>query len=319
MTPRFVCNKNMKRIYQAKTIEIVIYPSGKDQSETGMYIDMEKQGWKKNLFVPDSSIARIMGREMYYAMICEFFPDDFQNRPCTPESGVIFRRIRKKSSSSRIRMTPQEACVEADPYDKGIIDSVEQSSQNADIGESRLRVEKSVFQSIQGGGSGFDSAERMWWDIKFKMTLLIICWKYGLLKIDKKLRDEISTIGELFNTWRTKGGLTDSEMFFEKDQTLTSLGQAIVDSIDQNSILYRLLGECKSNFWLQDEIIALQATNSTPDIDGHMLMSIDQSRILQIVLVIILFGVLVAGVGSFITENKKIMKMLEDIRKECKA
>jgi uncharacterized membrane protein YraQ (UPF0718 family) len=79
------------------------------------------------------------------------------------------------------------------------------------------------------------------------------------------------------------------------------------------------LQACNSHFWLQDEVITLQATNSTPDIDGHMLLSIDQSRILQIVLVIILFGVLVAGVGSFITENKKIMRMLETIKQECKT
>jgi uncharacterized membrane protein YraQ (UPF0718 family) len=46
------------------------------------------------------------------------------------------------------------------------------------------------------------------------------------------------------------------------------------------------------------------------------MMSVEQSRFLQIVLVIILFGVLVAGIGSFITENKKIMRMLEQLKKE---
>jgi len=309
----------MKRVYQAKTIEIVIYPSGRDQSETGMYIDMERNGWSRHVFLPDTTLARIVGREMYYAMVCEFFPDDFQTRPCTPEAGIIFRRIRKKSSSSRIRMTPQEMGVEADPYDKSIVDSVEQSSQTADIGESRLRVEKSVFQSIHGNEASFESASKLWWDIKFKLVLLIICWKYGLLKLGSRGSEDVETIGELFSLWKTRDGMNHGELAFEKDSTLTSLGQAIVDSVDQNGILYRLVGPCRANYWLQDEIIALQASNSIPDVDGHMLLSIDQSRILQIVLVIILFGVLVAGVGSFIMENKKIMKMLEDIKKDCKT
>jgi len=309
----------MKRVYQGKTVEVVIFPSGKDQSEAGMYVEMEKQGWKKNLFIPDSTIARIIGREMYYAMVCEFFPDDFQTRPCTPETGVVFRRIRKRSSSSRIRMTPQEAGVEAEPYDKGIIDSVEQSSQIADIGQARLRVEKTVFQSIQAHETSFESADKMWWDVKFKITLLIISWKYGLLRVSESDKENIHTIGELFSHWKERAGMNEKELFFEKDQTLTPLGQGITDSIDPQGAVYRILQACNSHFWLQDEVITLQATNSSPDIDGHMLLSIDQSRILQIVLVVILFGVLVAGVGSFITENKKIMKMLETIKQECKT
>lgn len=309
----------MKRIYQGKTVEAAIFPSGRDQSETGMYVEMERQGWRKTLFVPDSSIARIIGRELYYAMVCEFFPEDFQTRPCIPETGIVFRRIRKRSSSSRIRMTPQEAGVEAEPYDKCIVDSVEQSSQNADIGQARLKVEKTVFQCIQSQDPAFDSAEKMWWDIKFKMALLIICWKYGLLKISETDKDGIHTIGDLFTHWKTRSGMNERELFFEKDQTLTPLGQAIMESLNPQGVVYRVLQTCNSHFWLQDEIIALQATNSTPDIDGHMLLSIDQSRILQILLVVVLFGVLVAGVGSFITENKKVLKMLETIRKDCKT
>jgi hypothetical protein len=69
-------------------------------------------------------------------------------------------------------------------------------------------------------------------------------------------------------------------------------------------------------FWLHDELVTLQTTNHLPEIDGHMMMSVEQSRFLQIVLVIILFGVLVVGIGSFITENKKIMRMLEQLKKE---
>lgn len=307
----------MKRVYQGKTVEFVIFPSGKDQSETGMYVEIEKQGWKKNLFIPDTSMARIISRELYYALVCEFFPNDFQTRPSTPEPGVVFRRIRKKSSSSRIRMTPQEAGVEAEPYDKGIIDSVEQSSQITDIGQARLKVEKTVFQSIQSQENGFDSADKMWWDIKFNITLLILCWKYGLVKISEQEREEIQTLGELFSLWKSRTESYEKELFFENDRTLTPLGQAITHSLDPLGIVYKILQTCNAHFWFQDEIITLQATNSIPDIDGHMLMSIDQSRILQIILVIILFGVLVAGVGSFITENRKIMKMLETIKKEC--
>ena len=301
----------MKRNYQGKTVDITIYPSGKDQGETGMYVEMDKQGWKKTLFISDATTARIIGREMYYALVCEFFPDDFQTKPSP--SGVVFRRIRKKSSSTRIRMTPQEAGVEADPYDKDIIDTVEQSSQLADLGEAKLRVEKTVFQSIQGDGV-VESADKMWWDIKFRLTLLVICWKYGLLK--NSHTEEIHTIGELFQFWRTRGGMNEREMYFERDQTLTPLGQAIMDSTEQTKILTRLFRDSKAIFWLHDELVTLQTTNHLPEIDGHMMMSVEQSRFLQIVLVIILFGVLVVGIGSFITENKKIMRMLEQLKKE---
>ena len=323
----------MRRVFHGKTMEIAIFPSGKDQGDVGMFVEMERNGWKNSLFIPDSTLARVVGREMYYAMICEFFPNDFTtSRPITPQQhqqspdspGVnpppmVFKRIRKRSSNSRIRMTPQEAGVEAEPYDKNIVDAVEQSSQNGDIGEARLRVERAVFQSIQMQDCNFDSAEKLWWDIKYRLSLIIVCLKYRLLKTVNEEASTLLTFSDVFSLWKERSGMSDKEMYFQEDGTLTQIGQTVVESIDSGSILYRLFGSSKAYSLLHDEMMTVQNTNPLPDLDGHSMISLDQSRIIQVVLVLILFGVLIAGVGSFSAENRKIMNMLEKIHEKCKA
>lgn len=307
----------MKRVYHGKTTEIAIVPSGKDQTDVGMFIEMERSGWKNSIFIPDSTVARIIGREMYYALICELFPNDFQSRPSTPQDfGIIYKKVRRRSSNTRIRMTPQEVGVEADPYDKNIVDEVIQSSQNADIGEARLRVERSVFQSIQMQECDFDSAEKLWWDIKFKLSLMIVCLKYGLLKI---AGDSLNTFGDVFNYWKGRNGMSEREMYYPEDGTLTQIGQSIFEAIDNTGIIWRLLSVSKSHPLLNEEMLMVQNTNAIPELDGHTALSLDQSRLIQIILIILLFGVLIVGVGSFSSENRKIMNMLDKIHKECKA
>jgi hypothetical protein len=305
----------MKRVYHGKTIEIGIYPSGRDQADVGMFVDMERNGWKNSIFIPDTIMARVIGREMYYALVCEFFPNDFQSRPSTPEMAMVYKRIRKRSSSSRIRKTPQEFGVEAEPYDKGIIDAVEQSSLNADIGEARLRVERSVFQSIQDGLSSTETADRIWWDVKFKITLIVVCLKYHLLNPPS---DHGLTFGEIFQFWRNRTGMSDREMYHQEDGSLTQIGQSVVEGVESKGMLGRLLGGCRAYGLLNEELLTVQNTNAFPEIEGQSTMTVDQSRIIQIILVIILFGVLVAGVGSFLMENRKIMGLLEKIHDKCK-
>jgi len=305
----------MKRVYHGKTIEITLYPSGKDQADVGMFVDMERGGWKNSIFIPDTVIARVVGREMYYALVCEFFPNDFQSRSNTPDFAVVYKRIRKRSSSSRVRMTPQEAGVEAEPYDKVIIDAVEQSSLNADIGEARLRVERSVFQSIQAQNCDFDTADRIWWEIKFKLTLIVVCLKYQLINppVDTGL-----TFGEIFQYWRGRSGMSDREMYHPEDGTLTQIGQSLVEGVDERGMLNRLLGGCRAYGLLHEELLTVQNTNAIPELDGHSMISLDQSRVIQIILVVLLFGVLVAGVSSFLMENRKVMALLEKIHEKCK-
>jgi hypothetical protein len=305
----------MKRVYHGKTIEITLYPSGKDQADVGMFANVERSGWKNSVFIPDTVIARVMGREMYYALVCEFFPSDFQSRPNTPDFGMVYKRIRKRSSSSRVRMTPQEVGVEAEPYDKVIVDAVEQSSLNADIGESRLRVERSVFQSIQTQECDFDSADRIWWEIKFKLTLLVVCIKYRLLTPPS---DQGMTFGDIFKFWRGRPGMSEREMYHPEDGTLTQIGQSVVEGIDEKGMMARLLGGCRAYGLLNEELLMVQNTDAAQDLDGHNMLSIDQSRFIQIILVILLFGVLVAGVGSFLMENRKVMALLEKIHNKCK-
>lgn len=305
----------MKRLYHGKTIEIALYPSGKDQADVGMFVDVERSGWKNSMFISDSVVARVVGREMYYALVCEFFPNDFQSRPHTPDLAMVYKRIRKRSSSSRIRKTPQEVGVEAETYDKGIIDAVEQSSLNADIGEARLRVERSVFQSIQTQECDFQTADRIWWDIKFKITLIVVCLKYRLLNPPV---DHGSTFGEIFHFWRGRSGMSEREMYHPEDGTLTQIGQTIVEGIEDRGIMTRLFGGSRAYGLLNEELLVVQNTNAVADLDGHNIMSLDQSRAIQIVLVVILFGVLVAGVGSFLMENRKIMNLLEKIHDKCK-
>lgn len=308
----------MKRVYHGKTTEIAIFPSGKDQADVGMFVEMERGEWRNSFFIPDVTIARIVGREMYYAMICEFFPNDFISRPSTPMDGsdrMVYKRIRKRSSNTRVRMTPQEVGVEAEPYDKNIVDTVEQSSQNGDIGEARLRVERAVFQSIQMQDCTFDSAEKLWWDVKFKLSLVVVCLKYKLLKIPPSG----DTFSDFFSVWKTFTGMNEREMYFEGDGTLTQLGQVVVDAVEGSGIICRLFGTSKAYSLVHDEMLTVQNTNPVPDIDGHSLLSVDQSRVVQIILIVILFGVLVAGVGSFSAENRKIMSMLEKIHAKCKS
>lgn len=308
----------MRRTFHGKTIQIDIVPSGKDQSEVGMFVDLERNNWKNNLFIPDSTLARLVGREMYYSLVCEFFPSDFQSRPGTPmETNMVYKRIRRRSSSSRMRKTPQEVGVEAEPYDKFIVDSIEQSSSNADIGESRLRVERSVFQSIQTQECDLDSAEKLWWDIKYKLTLIVVCLKYSLVKIDH--HHTFVTIGDIFDMWRTLVGFSDKELYYPQDNSLTQLGQAISDAVSRNGILYRLISTSKADSFIQEEMLTIQNASSMPEIDGHAMINIEQSRLIQVILVVILFGVLVAGVGSFIMENRKVMGMLEKIHEKCKS
>jgi hypothetical protein len=308
----------MRRTFHGKTVQIDIVPSGKDQSEVGMFVELERNNWKNHLFVPDSTLARLVGREMYYSLVSEFFPNDFQSRPGTPmETNMVYKRIRRKSSSSRMRKTPNEVGIEAEPYDKFIVDSIENSSTNADIGESRLRVERSVFQSIQTQECDLDSAENLWWDIKYKLTLIIVCLKYSLIKIDHN--HNFATAGDIFDVWRTLTGFSDKELYYAQDNSLTQLGQAIADAISRNGILYRLISTNKSDSFLQEDALMIQSTSSMPEIDGQMAINIDQSRTIQVILVVILFGVLVAGVGSFIMENRKVMGMLEKIHEKCKS
>lgn len=302
----------MKRLYHGISTEITINPSGKDQSEVGMYVEMERSGWKNSIFIPDTTIARIIGREMYYALICEFFPNDFQSRPNTPqEFGMIYKRIRRRSSNTRLRMTPQEVGVEAEPYDKQIIDTVVQSSQSADIGEARLRVERSVFQSIQMQECDFDSAEKLWWDIKFKLSLLIVCIKQGLLKIPSN--KDTCTFGDVFEFWKTRQGMSGKEMYHTEDGSLTQIGQSVIDTVDSGKLLNKLLAGTKSYTLFNEESITVQSTNTLPELNENALLSLDQSRIIQVILIVILFAVLIAGVSSFSAENKKIMNMLDKI------
>jgi hypothetical protein len=306
----------MRRTYHGKKLEIGIYPSGKDQSEVGMYIELEKEGWKTTMFIPDMSLARVLGREMYYSLVCEFFPNDFTSRPSTPEPTFVYKRIRRRSSNSRIRKTPQEMGVEAEPYDKGIIDSVESSSNNTDLGEAKLRVERTIFQSIQTQECNFDSAEKLWWDIKYKISLIIVCLKYSLVKIPSQ---DLPTTGAVFDAWKTHSGLNEGELYYSHDGSLTQLGQAFMESIVKQGIIYRLIGVNKSDVLMNDEVLKIQNTNTIPELDGVTVSSLTQSRVVQVVLVVVLFGVLVVGVGSFIMENRKVMDMLQRIHEKCKS
>jgi hypothetical protein len=306
----------MRRTYYGKNLEITILPSGKDQSDTGMFVELDHNNWKSTLFIPDSGIARVVGRELYYSLVCEFYPNDFQTRPNTPEPGMVYRRVRRRSSSSRLRKTPQEFGVEAEPYDKTIVDSVEQSSNNADIGEARLRVERTIFQSIQTQECDFTSAEKLWWDIKFNIALVIVCLKNSLLKLPPGNVE--LTFGEIFDSWRKHSGFDSNEMYFSRDGSLTQLGQTIMDVISKQGIIYRLLSHANSR-GLNVDMLTVQNTNPLPEVDGNMALSLDQTRILQVVLVVILFMVLVVGIGSFITENRKMMDMLKRIQEKCKS
>lgn len=302
----------MRRVYHGKTIEVTIYPSGKDQSEIGMYVDMNRGGWSHSLFVPDVTLARILGREMYYALVCEFFPNDFQSRPNTPDVSFVYRRIRRKSSSSRSRRTPQEMGIEAEPYDKSIVDSVEESSSNADIGEARLRVERSVFQSIQTQDCNYESAEKAWWDIKYRLILIIVCLKHMLLK--RPVESSVRTNSDLFKFWQTHSGMSDREMYYVEDGTLTQIAQTVIDSIGSSNLIHRLLSSSKPHSFLQEDMMTIQNTNTIPELDGHTVIPLEQSRVIQVILVIILFGILLAGISSFMMENRKIMNVLQKIQ-----
>jgi hypothetical protein len=306
----------MRRTYHGKKIEITIFPSGKDQSEVGMYVELEKEGWKSMMFIPDGTLARVLGRELYYSLVCEFFPNDFISRPSTPDPTFVYKRIRRRSSNSRIRKTPQEVGVEAEPYDKDIIDSVESSSNNTDIGEARLRVERTVFQSIQTQECVFDSAEKLWWDIKYRLSLIIVCLKYSLSKV---LYKDPKTMGEIFDHWVLHSGLNETEMYYAQDGSLTPLGQMFVDSVCKKSILYRLVGGNKTDSLLNEDVLKIQNANTIPEVDGVVIQSLTQSRIVQVFLVVVLFAVLVVGVGSFIMENRKMMNILQKIHEKCKS
>jgi hypothetical protein len=314
----FVYNQKvyMRRTYHGKKLEVSIYPSGKDQSEVGMFVELEKEGWKTTMFIPDMSLARVLGREMYYSLVCEFFPNDFISRPSTPEPTFVYKRIRRRSSNSRIRKTPQEMGIEAEPYDKPMIDSVESSSNNTDLGEARLRVERTIFQSIQTQECNFDSAEKLWWDIKYRLSLIIVCLKYSLLRIPSQ---DLPTTGAVFDVWKTHSGLSEGELVYSHDHSLTQLGQALVESVSKHGILYRLIGMNKSDVLMNDDVLKIQNTNTIPEVDGVIVNSLTQSRVVQVILVVVLFGVLVVGVGSFIMENRKVMDMLERIHEKCKS
>lgn len=304
----------MKRVYQGRITEVSIYPSGKDQSEVGMYIDMEKSGWKNSMFVPDSTIAKLIGREMYYSLICELFPEDFQSRPNTPE--LIYKRVRRRSSSSRMRKTPHEVGVEPEPYDKSLIDSITISSSNPDTGECRLRVEKALFGVLQTDFTLTDS-KKLWWDLKTNIVLLYVCLKMSFIGFGNIPKKSIFTMMELFGIWKTRMGMSSSEMFYENDNTLTGLGQAVADAVRQDGFLYKVLSSARSEFWISDEGLGVQSVNAAPDIDGHLLLESEQGKIIQVILIILLFVILVAGVGSFIAENKKVMRLLESLHEKC--
>jgi hypothetical protein len=304
----------MKRIYQGRQIEISIYPSGKDQAEVGMYVDMERSGWKSSMFVPDSTFVKLVGREMYYSLVCELFPEDFQSRPNTPE--LVYKRVRRRSSASRSRRTPHEIGVEAEPYDKAIIDSVSLSSSNADTGECRLRVEKALFSVLQSDYTLTDS-KKLWWDLKTGVVLLYVCLKMKLIGFGNISPQSIFSMAELFGIWKTRLGMSSVEMFYENDSTLTGLGQAICEAVRQDGFLYKVLGGARSEYWVADEGLGVQSVNATPDIDGHLLLETEQGKIVQVVLIVLLFVILVAGVGSFIAENKKVMRLLESLHEKC--
>jgi len=306
----------MRRTYHGKKLEVSILPSGKDQTEVGMFVELEKEGWKTVMFVPDASLARLMGRELYYSLVCEFFPNDFTSRPSTPDASFVYKRIRRRSSNSRLRKTPQEIGIEAEPYDKSIIDSIETSSNNTDLGEAKLRVERTIFQSIQTQECDFDSAEKLWWDIKYRLSLIIVCLKYSLVRIPQK---DLLTMGAVFDLWKSHSGLNEAELYYTQDGSLTPLGQAFVESICKQSILYRLIGINKSDNLVNDDVLKIQNTSTIPDIDGAMATSLAQNRVMQVFLVVILFTVLVVGVGSFVMENRKVMTMLQKIHEKCKS
>lgn len=304
----------MKRIYQGRKTEIAIYPSGKDQTEVGMYIDIEKGEWKNSMFVPDTTLAKLIGREMYYSIVCELFPDDFHSRPNTPD--IVYRRVKRRSSSSRIRKTPNEVGVEAEPYDKTIVDSVSISSSTTEMGECRLRVERSVFSVLQTDISLNDS-NKLWWNFKTSVILLYVCLKNKLLGFGNLIPNSIFNMSELFGVWRTRMGLSATEMMYESDDTLTNLGQAVTDAVRQDGFVYKVLSTSRSDYWTVDDGMGVQSVNTSPEIDGHLLIESEQGKIVQVMLIVLLFIILVAGVGSFVAENKKVMRLLESLHEKC--
>lgn len=304
----------MKRVYHGRKTEITIYPSGKDQSEVGMYVDIEKEGWKNSMFVPDTTLAKLIGREMYYSLVCELFPDDFTSRPNTPE--LVYKRVKRRSSSSRIRKTPHEVGVEAEPYDKTIVDSISISSSTVEMGECRLRVERALFSVLQTDNTLNDS-NKLWWNFKASIILLYVCLKQKLVGYGNLSPGSIFNMSELFGVWRTRVGMSSSEMIYDADNTLTNLGQAVVDAVRTDGFIFKVLSSSRSEYWIADDGVGVQSVNTSPDIDGHLLIESEQGKIVQVMLIVLLFVILVAGVGSFIAENKKVMRLLESLHEKC--
>jgi uncharacterized membrane protein YraQ (UPF0718 family) len=108
--------------------------------------------------------------------------------------------------------------------------------------------------------------------------------------------------------------MSDREMYYVEDGTLTQIAQVLVDGFGVSSLLYRLLSGSKPHSFLQEDMITLQNTTSVPELDGHTLIPLEQSRIIQVILVVILFGILLAGISSFMMENRKIMTILKSIQ-----
>lgn len=310
-----------ERIYEGKTLKIIMKPTRKEDEKTGIKITIDRQGWTTECIFEDSTLSSYLGLEMYYVCVKRLAIE----RDYPPMKN--FRTDVIKPNSRPTSPTSPTDNKELNNYqyrfwDDSIIDGVTHSSSKTDIGSAEIRLDQAMFHLIQRFKTDRSTTNPMqsdglWWEIKYHCALINICLWLGLLKTE----NVIKTFGELCGDWKTHiRTVSEFLIIYENNWSLNTLGRGVQEAVSTNSFLYYLCSESMSELWSRpnnNNVIRLLTTSTLeyPSGGDETIFSTGNTdRLIQIILVIAIFTVVITGSLTIVSENKRIVNTLREIK-----
>jgi hypothetical protein len=307
-----------ERIYEGKTTKIRMWPTDSSDKDVGIKIELDRKGWKTTCLFGDSILCSYLGLEMYRACVKKL-----SNNTTTVVSsrGAAHRPQRPRSPvSGTISPTPQQSSTgfpSIVSYDESILQAVERSSSQTDTGSAEVRLEQTVFQLMKSFKTDRSStnpvvSDGLWWELKYHSAVISVCLWLGLLKGDS---NKNRTFGELTGEWNEQLK-TVSEFLVQYDGhwTLNTFGRAVQEAISMHSFLYFLCSDTVSDHWNKPNSSSMiTMMNASASLDTVTDES-TSNRIIQIVLVSLIFIIVIIGTASIVSENRRVTRLLNEIK-----
>lgn len=311
-----------ERIYEGKTTKIRMWPTDSSDKDVGIKIELDRKGWKTTCLFNDATLASYIGLEMYRACVKKL-----SNNITTVVSnrGAAHRTSRPRSPvSGTISPTPQQSSAgfpSVVGYDESILQAVERSSSQTDTGSAEVRLEQTVFQLMKSFKTDRSStnpvvSDGLWWELKYHSAIISVCLWLGLLKGDP---NKNRTFGELTGEWNEQLK-TVSEFLVQYDGhwTLNTFGRAVQEAISMHSFLYYLCSDAVSDHWNKPNASSMiTMMNASASLDTVTDES-TANRIIQIILVSLIFIIVIIGTASIVSENRRVTRLLNEIKSSMK-